>query len=438
MDIDTYFIKALQAEAFRWPEWIREVFGVTEQTRDNFIKNQFAYRVFRQGEVFFFSNPDEGGQLTVLSKAVAGKALIDYTSPITLTPEMGIPGVNKPITTSYGNVLVNYVCILFPFRGNIGFQAPEKSYYPSYIESLYVDKCLDDPPEGEPKDPKKIYVSDHVQYMQGVRFLEQQSAILVPTVSRKTMTCSPEMIKRKKELFEQYKDQLDDPAILARISEELQAIDKAWMKDDIGRDVLINKKDFSVIRREYYGFSGGNQGFGGETIPGIKNSLSEGWDIDSFPDYNNALRVASYDRGFQTAMAGSDYKDIIRATSNSQVVKGDCGSKLGYPQKVTEENAKNFFGLTLIDDKAGLVKVTKDNVNTYMGKVVRFRSPMYCNQQEGDDICEICAGDRLSLNPTALSGAMALIASLFQNIYMQAAHGKALETTEYSMRDSLS
>jgi hypothetical protein len=33
---------------------------------------------------------------------------------------------------------------------------------------------------------------------------------------------------------------------------------------------------------------------------------------------------------------------------------------------------------------------------------------------------------------------MALIASLFQNIYMQAAHGKALETTEYSMRDSLS
>jgi hypothetical protein len=38
-----------------------------------------------------------------------------------------------------------------------------------------------------------------------------------------------------------------------------------------------------------------------------------------------------------------------------------------------------------------LVLLTKDNIDSYVGKVVNKRTPQYCIS---DDICEVCAGKR--------------------------------------------
>ena len=427
----------MQAEAFRRPEWIRSVFSVTEEERSTVMKNLFAYRIVRQGNVIFFSDPEKEMQLTALEGQYSPtEALFEYTDSLTIPSSYGITGITKDEVTTYGIALVNWVCIIFPFKGKVPFQNNGKRFSPGDIESLIETRLTDTPKEGAPSDPKCIYVDEHVQYMQGVQYLEQFASIFTPAGSEKTLTCSPEYTKRKNELFEQYKDQLDDPAVLARISEELVAIDKAWMKGDIGERTLISKKDFGIVRRELFGFSGGNQGFAGETIPGIKNSLSDGWDINKFPDYNNALRVASYDRGFQTAFGGYQYKQIIRATSNTQVTIDDCGVKYGIPVQLEALNLKSLLGLNIVT-KEGFETLTAENSSKYLGKVVQFRSPAACKATE-TDYCAACVGTRLGVNKTALSGAMASVASTFQNIYMQAAHGKELLTADYQFMDDIS
>ena len=436
MDLRDYYVKAMLSGSYRRPEWIRSIFGVFEEDRQKAMQNPFAYRLIRQGTTFFYVNPEKNNALDVLVEAPSGMALLGMNDTLELRKSDGIPGVDKDIVTTYGIALVNWVCVLFPFQGKIPFQNPGKRFMPYDLEALQVDKLVDNPKEGEKIPNDKITVDEHLQYMQGVRYLEQFMPLFTPAGSEKTLTCSDALIQRKNELFEQYKDKLTDPAVLARIAKELETIDRAWMKGDVGEDTLIGKKDFAVVRRELFGFSGGNQGFDGATVPGIKNSLSEGWDIKSFPDYNDALRVASYDRGHQTALGGYQYKQIVRSTSNTQVSMDDCGSKIGIPVHLDEQNVKKFFGLSILTEK-GLVELEPSNMSSYLGKIISMRSPMTCKASE-TDYCVVCVGKRLSLNKTALSGAMANVASTFQNIYMQAAHGKELATAQYHFETGLS
>lgn len=74
----------------------------------------------------------------------------------------------------------------------------------------------------------------------------------------------------------------------------------------------------------------------------VTNSLYEGWQNDKFATFNNVSRAGSFDRGSETQLGGVSAKEI-RATSNTRIVKGDCGTKMGILIVVTDDNYGTLF-----------------------------------------------------------------------------------------------
>ena len=71
----------------------------------------------------------------------------------------------------------------------------------------------------------------------------------------------PAIKKRKAELIKQYEGQLNDPVIIAKIEDELIAMDKAYMKGDNSLrfyEAQFDSKTFDIWRKKLYITVGGN------------------------------------------------------------------------------------------------------------------------------------------------------------------------------------
>lgn len=428
------FLKAMKAESYRKPQWIRGAFGIVEEDRGKAMADIFAYRILRTATACFVADPENANELVLIDDALQGKPIFDQHEVVTLTAAMGLPGITQDTVTTYGRWLLNSVCVFYPFGSIFGFI--NKKFFASDIERMILPLFKNDPKEGTPRDPAFIYVSDYLKFTQSVRYLEQFMYLFTPAGSEKTMTCSDELPKLKRDLFAKYKDSLSDPAVLAKISAELEAADREWLKGDVGMDSLLKQKDFAVVRRKLFGFQGGEAGFDdGNEMVAIENSLEEGWDISKFPAMNDVLRVGSFNRGFQTAMGGDGFKKLIRATSNCQITIEDCGTKLGMPIFLSEDRITNFYGLW-ISTAAKPILITKENASQFINKEVIIRAPNFCKLTL-TDFCETCCGSKLSANKTGLSSATSRIGNVFLALYMHAMHGKALSVTDYDFEIEL-
>lgn len=429
------FLKAMKAESFRRPQWIRGAFGVVEEDRGKAMADLFPYRILRTGTTCFVADSENANELVMVDDAISGKPIFFQHEEVTLTAAMGIPGITKDTPTTYGRWLLNTVMLFYPFGKIFGYM--NQKFFVREIESMILPLFVNNPEEGTQRNPKSIYVDDYIKFAQAVRYLEQFMYLFTPAGSEKTMTCSDELPKLKRDLFAKYKDHLSDPAVLAKISGEIEAADRDWLKGDVGMDSLLDgKKDFGVVRRKLFGFQGGEAGFDdGNEMVAIENSLEEGWDISQFPAMNDVLRVGSFNRGFQTAMGGDGFKKLIRATSNCQITIPDCGTKFGMPVALTPERIGNFYGLWIVT--AGKpVMLSEENATQFIGKEVIVRAPNFCRLTL-TDFCETCCGSKLSANKTGLSSATSRIGNVFLALYMHAMHGKALSVTDYNFETEL-
>lgn len=425
----------MKAESFRRPQWIRGAFGIVEEDRAKAMGSLFAYRILRTGTTCFAADPENGNELALIDDAVPGEPIFSQHEKVTLTAAMGIPGITQDTVTTYGCWLLNTLWLFYPFGSIFGYL--NKKFFAADIERMVLPLFTNNPKEGDARDPKLVYVSDYLKFAQSVRYIEQFMFLFTPAGSEKTMTCSDELPILKRELFAKYKDQLSDPAVLAKISAEIEAADRDWLKGDVGMDSLLDtKKDFPVVRRKLFGFQGGEAGFDdGNEMVAIENSLEEGWDIEKYPAMNDVLRVGSFNRGFQTAMGGDGFKKLIRATSNCQITVADCGTKLGMPVVLDERRIANFYGLWIVTPTKPLM-LTKDNATEFINKAVIIRAPNFCKLTL-TDFCETCCGAKLSANKTGLSSATSRIGNVFLGLYMHAMHGKALSVTDYDFETEL-
>lgn len=168
----------------------------------------------------------------------------------------------------------------------------------------------------------------------------------------------------------------------------------------------------------------------------VKNSLYEGWDPKNFAAMNNSLRLGSYSRGAETMLGGVEVKWMQRASSNLNVIKEDCGTKLGKVLTVKESDIKDVVGFTIFDKDESIYIEDKEQAGTYLGKTIMVRTPMYCAGKK-TDFCTFCLGKRLSTTPTALSSAVSAYGSEFLSISLANAHAKALELAEMDLETAL-
>lgn len=426
-----YFLKALNAGAYRYKVWVFNMFSVTRQSADT----EFDYQLFRGEKHYYFLDPESDVETYIeLEDTNVEEAPFTFKQPVSL--KVGdIPNVDRDLDTTYGNLLFNMVALVYPFHDKVPFRTGHiktKAIEADLVKRLISDGAepvINDQPIDNP-----IYVSEFLNYVDAVMSLEGYSQLCVPSATRKTLTRDPEIPKRRDELLEKYKGQLDDPSVVAKIEEELIKMDKAWMAGDLGEGFYHKDKSYNVIRKKMH-LLGGYEAAFGERGKTIRNSLSEGWDTDDFPTLVNSLREGTYNRGAETQLGGVAAKTINRMFQNTRISEDDCGSTLGMEHDITEKNKKEFIGFFRINGNGNPELINEKTVDNYVGKRIKMRSPMFCRIDRAN-FCKTCLGNANSENPTGLGSLAGAVGSQLLYIKMKKMHGTSLKTVPFDFEST--
>jgi hypothetical protein len=414
-----YFLAALKAGCGRKRGWVISVFAVTDEGAERWKNDPYQFRIVRTPKAIFFVNQNK--ELEPIDDVDPTKPLFVRNEAISLAIN-DMANVFDPIRTTYGNCLANDVLLCWPFGKKVPFITGRFST--GVIEDAILSKITDDVQPGvSGEDPNAIYINEYLKYVDGTVYLTNFTQLFTPAGTEKTMTFHPLRNELKKRLLEENKDRLHDPAVVALIEAELVKLDKEWLKGDRGEDFYIKGKSFNIVRKKLGGMYGAEPGLEEKVeVDLISNSLSEGWDLKKFASMNNAQRAGSFNRGAQTELGGEAVKALLRASSNINIVKGDCGTKLGKPIDVDGSNYKQLVGRS-VQLKEGPILVDAESAKAYVGRRVMVRSPQFCHSPLTDR-CEVCMGKNLADNPDGASVAISNVGSTFLAIFMSAAHSK--------------
>lgn len=433
-----YFIAAMNAGSYRHKRWVLEAFSVV---LDLHSERLYPYALILEGDEKprYGFVPPGSDVVETLDGTTVGTPPFSFHDELVVGPN-DIPNLKKNITTTYGNVLANFLCLIYPFGNKVEYL--EGRITIDQIEKIIEERLIDDPIVQSglnkkidvPSDPTALTVKEYIKFNEAALSLAGYAQLCVPAGSPRTLTTDPQVAVRRKELLEQYKDQLDDPAIQARISDELIAIDKAWVKGDVSEGFYLKDKSYDVVRKKMLLMLGAEAGFG---VKGslITSSLNDGWDIKHLPAMNNSLREGSFNRGAQTALGGEATKFNYRIFQNTTVIGKDCGTKLGLPITLTADIIDGYVSSTAIRD-GEMIEITKENKGDFVGKPIMIRSPAYCIA-EAPSFCATCIGTRIALTPTAIGTYAADVGSKFMSLFMAATHGTALKTKNYLLTESI-
>lgn len=426
-----YFIKAMNAGCYRHKAWVIEAFAAVKGLEGH--NKDYPYALTRNvlDGSYSFVDPETHKEVTL-------EGTFMENGPFNLMEEIvlgagDLPNVKQNTITCYGNVIVNMTALVWAFGDKVPFQTGRLT--PGGIEKLIEARLRDTPAKGAPRDPKFLYVDEFKKYNEGMRHLEGYTQICVPSATEKTMTVSPEVLKRRDELFKQHAHELEDPLVQAKIDKELIAMDKAYMAGDPGERFYIKAKSFDIVRKKLFLYQGQENGFG-KTGKVIKASLSEGWDAENLPEMANSLRNGSYSRGFLTALGGVEAKGNYRIFQNTVVSEPDCGTKLGLRMHLTKDMSRHFLSCSIIEKDGKSVELTEENIGHYVGKDVVMRTVAYCKTAD-QNICATCVGKKIASTPNAISTYASDLGSLFVDLMLKAMHGIALKTSTFDYRAML-
>ena len=331
---------------------------------------------------------------------------------------------DKDISTTVGRVILNYYCGEVPFNGVIPYNNDDVWNIGKY-ESAIVTAT----------EEKKINEEQIVLYIDNGTRIGHFSELSVPTMSEKSVTTHPDMMRRKKELLKKYDGQLTDPKVAEVIERELKTLDAEHLEGDSAEgfiDAIKGNRD--VHRKKLYMTVGGIEAFeeGNERYEFVQNSLAEGLDPEDFATIANEIRKGSYARGSETQKGGTWVKFTLRVFDDVILNKTDCGTKNYLNINITPEFKKHWNG-RFIKEGGKLVMGTKDNFDKYVGKSVNMRSVAYCSDI---DFCYTCAGAKYAHLGVGEMGAIAsIISSDFMLMSMSAMHGTAITTETFDITE---
>lgn len=419
-----YFLLALKNNKHTKVSWLYNAFSITDSGKPENLEHLDLVQS-PTGISYYDKEKDS----LVLIEAPAGKPLFEFKRGISLKAG-DIPNLHTDVITTYGNCIFNICSLVYGFGSKFPFVSGLVKI--DKVEAQ-IARLLKDTPKDGNRDSNSLYCDEYIKYSDGIQYLTELSNMSVWGVTEKALTPPPGLKEFKAALLEKNKDRLNDPVVIADIYNKLIEFDSAYLKGDASDQFLISGKLKNVVRRKLYLMQGTEDGLGNRNdIDLVTNSLYEGWQFDKFATFNNVSRAGSFDRGSETQLGGVSAKEILRATSNTRIVKGDCGSKMGITVAVGDDNFKGLIGLHVFEGTG--TKQIKDeaDASTYLGKIITKRSPMFC-KLEKTDFCEYCVGKRLADTETGASMAATELGGIFLGIFMSAMHAKELKVAEMDL-----
>lgn len=432
MDKRDFFMQCMKQGKYKYKPWVLRAFSLVRETKT--VENIEFFDILQTPAGFFYKDPETKGLEPITGMGiVAGKPMFNAKEKLTIR-KGELPGVDKDIETDYGRVLYFFVIFDYSFGTKVPFQ--NKALNMRAFEDELASRLDDDVTPGQQEKLDRFYPRELIKYYEAMAYSRGLAMLFVPAASPKSMTVSKEVLKRRDELFNDPKIDLNNQAVAAAVENELIALDKKSFEGDPAAGYLISKKNWASRKKCFISFGSGASLTPDSQTAYVKMSLDEGTDISQFKDYNDEMRTGSYKRGVETMFGGELDKWLVRESSNIRVDFTDCGSTVGIPDTVTDFNKVSFIGKYIVAGKQPL-KLTEDNIGTYMGKVVLRRSPAAC-WTGAPDYCHVCLGDRLSMNPDAISIAFSQYGHDFMGESMSAMHGKALAIARMDFHSEVS
>lgn len=220
------------------------------------------------------------------------------------------------------------------------------------------------------------------------------NGMLAHTISQRMLAPLPEVEKKKAELCKKYEKELaaGNIDVMTQISDELVAYAKEILKDDPGMDLYLsgdldfgnNYKNNSILKGAVANKITGEFDF-------ISSSFMDGIEVKDIPAHANSILASQFPASIATADAGYLGKKLLALLQMMEIDEPgtDCGTKQLMPLKITKTNKNNVTDIWIDDGHGKLIELTRDNVDSYVGKTVMMRTPMSCISEK---ICSKCAG----------------------------------------------
>lgn len=332
------------------------VYGLAPITTANVTK---MYKIHDQSDTPIMDIYDE----FILSKGMIANYLSD-----------------QPISTTYGLFILNYFVLADPLGTYIPYV--NELFNWKKIQSQVANGIL----HGD------LHREEYDKFLNNVYFIGSFTELSVPSLTTKSMTTDPKVRQRRDELFAKYKDQLDDPLIIAKIEDELIAMDRAYLKDDPASSWILDQGDWETARKKMFITSGVSEAFSDDSneFTFIPNAYNEKMDFSKFPAIANDIRRGSYMRGKETAKGGEETKFVLRIFQNVSITEDDCHAKEGINVVLSADQFREYQGRHVLDKGQDIV-LTKENFGKYIDRPITIRSPMYCHAKDG--FCYACFGE---------------------------------------------
>lgn len=220
------------------------------------------------------------------------------------------------------------------------------------------------------------------------------NGMLAHTISLQMAKPLAAVEKKKRELYKKYEKEILDNniTVMNQIEKELVEFAYNLLKDDPGMDLYLsgdldfgnNYKNNSILKGPVKNKITNEFDF-------IGNSFMDGIEIKDVPAHANSILTAQFPASIATKESGYMGKKLLALLQMTEVdAPGtDCGTKATIPITVTNGNKNDLkYSYHLVGGQLQLL--TKENINSFVGKTIMVRSPMGCTTQK---ICNMCAGE---------------------------------------------
>jgi len=419
-----FFLRAMNSGMAKYSEWVIKAFAITRQDENLDIQKARHLDIVVVGKKYAFVDIDPanaGKKFTVIiDDSDASVPLFGPNQVITIN-KGDVPNIDETLQVTYYQMLYNYLALVIPFGRKIKYKDIDS------VEDIIADKMVDNDASDEVRR-NGITIDEYLLFTECILSLDNYTQLFTPAATRKSMVPPPWVKEYRASLIEQYKDSLHDPATIALIDKAMVDKYREYLAGDPSLNFLIKGKQIDLSAKKRFLMYGAEPGIDGSIeLDPIFSSLAEGWEFDKLPLYINNQRAGSHNRGFNTRLGGEEFKWATRNSINLMVGGEDCGSVVGIPYDFTERSAEQMIGCYAISGKE-IIKVTRENLNQFMGKTVSMRSPQTC-KMKGNNRCAVCCGDKLAMNKTGLSAAITAATSGVMYIFMSAAHAKGVKVS---------
>jgi len=295
------------------------------------------------------------------------------------------------LETTIGRFICNLMIFPEPYLKKFGyFNKPLTKSALKNIETEMGQMILND----------EMTTKDYSLYLDNGEWIGMGTVyFLSPTMNYDINVPIPDVIKKRDELFEKYKEGVKrgDSAVAEKIEKEVLALAKSEIKEKGNEAYDFFESGVGSFENNYKKTSimaGAVENPYTKKLDILKSNYIDGIDPNEYAKFTNLTIIGGYSRGVETQSSGYERKKIDNAlqTVTLDEKDSDCGTNFAL-KVVIPKKMKGLFINRYVVEKNDIrhpILLTEDNIDKYIEKEIVIRSPLFCR---GDKICNKCAGE---------------------------------------------